>query len=148
MVPLTAAGGIAAVDVGAGVAHTCAVLASGAIRCWGRNMEGQLGLASAIDAVGDNETVWSVGYVTVPELVAPSCSPSVSPSVSPSASASLTIVLPTASVTATTSASGSVTATASASPSGSSEHLPTSRGQCAPRGKHPAASQVCIVVDN
>jgi alpha-tubulin suppressor-like RCC1 family protein len=48
------------VPVGGGVVqistnlwHTCARLASGAVRCWGRNMEGQLGYGNT-DALGDN----------------------------------------------------------------------------------------------
>lgn len=36
--------------------HSCALLTSGAVRCWGTNTAGKLGLGSMIDAVGDDET--------------------------------------------------------------------------------------------
>jgi alpha-tubulin suppressor-like RCC1 family protein len=36
-------------------AHACVVLSGGAVRCWGQNFEGQLGLAHT-NHIGDNET--------------------------------------------------------------------------------------------
>lgn len=39
-----------AIQVGAGDYHTCAVLSSGAVRCWGRNDYGQLGDGSRISS--------------------------------------------------------------------------------------------------
>jgi alpha-tubulin suppressor-like RCC1 family protein len=36
--------------------HSCALLSSGEVRCWGYNDTGQLGLGIEIDAVGDDET--------------------------------------------------------------------------------------------
>lgn len=51
-------------SVGMGEWHTCALVAgSGAVRCWGRNLEGQLGYGSEEPAVGDDETPASVGDV-------------------------------------------------------------------------------------
>ena len=41
---------------GEGRHHSCALLASGDVRCWGYNDTGQLGLGVMIDAVGDDET--------------------------------------------------------------------------------------------
>lgn len=46
--------GSAAVDITAGAHHACAVLESGAVRCWGANDLGQLGQGHT-DAVGDDE---------------------------------------------------------------------------------------------
>jgi len=43
-----------AIEISAGYAHTCARLASGAVRCWGEGMYGQLGIGSTA-AIGDDE---------------------------------------------------------------------------------------------
>ncbi len=43
------------VQLALGGAHTCALLQSGAVRCWGANQRGQLGLAS-MKALGDDES--------------------------------------------------------------------------------------------
>jgi alpha-tubulin suppressor-like RCC1 family protein len=53
-----------AVAVSAGRAHTCAILESGALRCWGHGGRGKLGLGD--DAtIGDNETPVDVDPVVV-----------------------------------------------------------------------------------
>ena len=59
------------VDVGgtvtqivAGEEHTCALLDTGAVRCWGVGANGRLGYANTSD-IGDNETPASAGDVTV-----------------------------------------------------------------------------------
>jgi alpha-tubulin suppressor-like RCC1 family protein len=52
-------GGLATL-VAAGGDHTCAILQSGAVRCWGRNNFGQLGRGNTAN-IGDNETVYSAG---------------------------------------------------------------------------------------
>ncbi len=57
------------IDVAAGAAHTCALLAGGKVRCWGRGASGRLGYANTND-VGDDETPASVGPVDVGGKVA------------------------------------------------------------------------------
>lgn len=51
-------------EVAAGVAHTCALLESGEVQCWGWGGQGQLGYGNTA-SVGDNETPASVGVVDV-----------------------------------------------------------------------------------
>jgi len=62
------AGDIALVGVGAKLAvgghHTCALLDSGLVRCWGKNEFGQLGYNST-NNVGDGEPIASYGYVNL-----------------------------------------------------------------------------------
>ena len=60
--------GASATAVAAGGSTTCAVLDSGALRCWGGNLGGQLGYGTSFP-VGDNETPASVGDVPVGALV-------------------------------------------------------------------------------
>lgn len=47
---------VAAASVAAGWNHTCAILETGALRCWGHNGSGQLGLGTTTD-LGDDEAV-------------------------------------------------------------------------------------------
>lgn len=56
-------GGTVAV-LGGGLFNTCVVLASGGLRCWGRNWSGQLGYGHTND-IGDDETPASAGDVPV-----------------------------------------------------------------------------------
>ncbi|HMJ10069.1 MAG TPA: hypothetical protein VK524_01625, partial [Polyangiaceae bacterium] len=51
-------------QISAGTEHTCAVLTSGAVRCWGSNVNGVLGLGHT-ETVGDNETPAMVPAVNV-----------------------------------------------------------------------------------
>jgi len=51
-----------ATRIAAGGDHTCAILQSGTLRCWGRNNFGQLGRGNTAN-IGDNETVFSAGDV-------------------------------------------------------------------------------------
>ncbi|MCA9713716.1 MAG: hypothetical protein KC468_03365 [Myxococcales bacterium] len=52
--------------VSAGVEHTCAILDEGELRCWGRNVTGQLGLAEgAFFYVGDDESPVAVPPIDV-----------------------------------------------------------------------------------
>lgn len=46
--------GAPAIDVDAGGQHACAVLQGGAVRCWGNNEFGQLGLGH-VNNIGDDE---------------------------------------------------------------------------------------------
>lgn len=56
-----------AIDVSAGGAHTCAVLESGAVRCWGNGKNGQLGYGNTED-VGDDESIDCAGDVDVGDI--------------------------------------------------------------------------------
>ncbi|MFY0527546.1 RCC1 domain-containing protein [Archangium gephyra] len=57
-----------ATKLAAGGYHTCAVLDTGTVRCWGRNNHGELGYGHT-HQVGDNEAVWTAGDVEVGGLV-------------------------------------------------------------------------------
>jgi cysteine-rich repeat protein len=52
------------IQISAGWAHTCAVLASGSVRCWGAGSGGLLGYGNE-DNIGDDETPASAGDVDV-----------------------------------------------------------------------------------
>jgi alpha-tubulin suppressor-like RCC1 family protein len=56
--------GGAVVGLAAGGDHTCALLDTGKVRCWGRSDSGQLGYANT-DQIGDDETPASAGDVDV-----------------------------------------------------------------------------------
>ena len=58
-----------AIDIAAGHAHTCALLQTGAVRCWGRGSDGELGYGNT-NNIGDDESPASVGDVSVGEGVA------------------------------------------------------------------------------
>ena len=51
-------------QIAAGYAHTCALLRSGAVRCWGAGGSGQLGYGNAV-TIGDDEAPASAGDVNV-----------------------------------------------------------------------------------
>lgn len=53
-----------AVQISAGIYHTCALLSTGAVRCWGEASYGQLGYGNMND-IGDDETPASAGSVNV-----------------------------------------------------------------------------------
>lgn len=50
--PYVALGGLSALAITAGEAHTCSILSDGNVKCWGRNFYGQLGLGDT-DTHGD-----------------------------------------------------------------------------------------------
>jgi len=58
--------GEAAVGLAAGWKHTCAVLRSGTLKCWGSNERGQLGLGST-ETIGDDETPVVAGAIELGE---------------------------------------------------------------------------------
>lgn len=60
--PVDLGAGRTAVAISAGTFHTCAILDTGAVRCWGRGALGALGIGNTQD-VGDDETPGSVGPV-------------------------------------------------------------------------------------
>jgi cysteine-rich repeat protein len=53
-----------AIQISAGNAHTCALLDTGNVRCWGQANNGQLGYGNT-NNIGDNETPASAGNVNV-----------------------------------------------------------------------------------
>lgn len=55
-------------QIAVGYDHTCALLNTGAVRCWGDNQFGQLGYGNTIN-IGDNETPASAGDVPVGGVV-------------------------------------------------------------------------------
>jgi alpha-tubulin suppressor-like RCC1 family protein len=57
-----------ATKLAAGSYHTCALLTTGNVRCWGYNYQGQLGYGHT-NNVGDTEAVWTAGDVSVGALV-------------------------------------------------------------------------------
>lgn len=62
-VPTVALGGPAQ-QIAAGAFHTCALMVSGEVRCWGRNAQGQLGLGNTA-YIGEDELPDTVGPVDV-----------------------------------------------------------------------------------
>ncbi len=54
--------------ISAGNSHTCAVLDTGRVRCWGSGADGQLGYGNTT-AIGDTESPGSVGPVNLGGLV-------------------------------------------------------------------------------
>ena len=53
------------IDASAGLYHTCALLKSGTVKCFGDNSKGQLGLGH-IDDIGDNEDTTNIDSVPLP----------------------------------------------------------------------------------
>jgi alpha-tubulin suppressor-like RCC1 family protein len=62
--PMADAGPDRIVSIGAGANNSCAVYESGALKCWGRNISGQLGLSST-ETIGDSEFPSSVPPIDV-----------------------------------------------------------------------------------
>ncbi|MCG8420012.1 MAG: carboxypeptidase regulatory-like domain-containing protein [Proteobacteria bacterium] len=56
--------GVAVSDVVTGETHTCAVLATGDVRCWGGNSTGQLGYGH-INSIGDDEPAAFAGPISL-----------------------------------------------------------------------------------
>ncbi len=51
-----------AIGISAGLVHTCAVFESGAVRCWGQNGSGELGLAHTMN-IGDDEAATTLAPI-------------------------------------------------------------------------------------
>ena len=62
--PIDLGAGRTAAQISAGLAHTCAVLDGGALRCWGMNQMGELGLGNTTN-VGDDEPPGSMADVAL-----------------------------------------------------------------------------------
>ncbi|AFE07838.1 hypothetical protein COCOR_07956 [Corallococcus coralloides DSM 2259] len=58
-----------ATRIAVGAEHSCAVMATGKVRCWGRNQYGQLGYGH-VNSIGDDEQPWSAGDVNLGALTA------------------------------------------------------------------------------
>ncbi|WP_434782004.1 RCC1 domain-containing protein [Corallococcus caeni] len=54
--------GGAAIRIAVGETHSCALMDTGKVRCWGRNQYGQLGYGHT-NNIGDNEQPWQAGDV-------------------------------------------------------------------------------------
>ena len=80
--PVDLGAGRSAVAISTGDAHTCALLDTGTVRCWGAGGQGRLGYANT-DTIGDNETPGSVGPVDLAGLVATKLRPALSLALKP-----------------------------------------------------------------
>ena len=58
--PVNLGPGRTAVQVAAGVFHTCVIMEDGSVRCWGSGADGRLGYGNT-DTLGDDETPASIG---------------------------------------------------------------------------------------
>ena len=62
--PVDLGPGRSAVAISAGYSHTCAILDNGTVRCWGDDLNGELGYGNTA-TIGDDETPGSVGPVNL-----------------------------------------------------------------------------------
>ncbi|NOJ93361.1 RTX toxin [Corallococcus coralloides] len=58
-----------AIRIAVGAEHSCAVMATGKVRCWGRNQYGQLGYGNT-NSIGDDEQPWRAGDVNLGNVTA------------------------------------------------------------------------------
>ncbi|RKG83683.1 RCC1 domain-containing protein [Corallococcus terminator] len=58
-----------AIRIAVGGEHSCAVMATGKVRCWGRNHHGQLGYGHT-NSIGDDEQPWKAGDVNIGDVTA------------------------------------------------------------------------------
>jgi Regulator of chromosome condensation (RCC1) repeat len=75
--PVDLGAGRKAVAISAGYFHTCALLDTGSVRCWGYGGDGRLGYGNT-DTIGDGETPGSVGPIVLDGLVATKVRPALS----------------------------------------------------------------------
>ncbi len=57
--PINFGGTVAHLGAGGGANHSCAVLGSGTVKCWGQSTNGKLGIVGQTTSVGDNESLSS-----------------------------------------------------------------------------------------
>jgi alpha-tubulin suppressor-like RCC1 family protein len=53
-----------AIEISAGMQHTCAILENGDVKCWGENLRGQLGQGHT-DNLGDNESIADIPAISL-----------------------------------------------------------------------------------
>ena len=108
-------------DLAVGANHACAVIATGAVQCWGSNNLGQLGVNDQVD----RSAAVTVSSLTVASTTTSSSSSSSSTSSSSTSSSSTSVVPTTAAVTAASVESTTTTSTTTSNPSPPFNPTPT-----------------------
>jgi alpha-tubulin suppressor-like RCC1 family protein len=53
--------GVSAIAIATGRGHACAILTGGGIKCWGKNMYGQLGIGSTVQQNSPTDVIFDAG---------------------------------------------------------------------------------------
>ena len=110
-----------AVDIVAGGAHACAVLSSGAVRCWGDNSAGQLGMGGADYTARDAPaTVATLSVTPAPTTVPTTAAPTVPTTVPTTVPATAPATTSPGTASPTSALSNTTTSTTVAPASGAS----------------------------